>query len=112
MRAARSARRAARRARALRPLSRPLLRTRSAAAKTELLEAHHVFARKAAAHAAVLLKNEPPPPPAAAPPLLPLRSDESLAIIGSFAEAPRYQGAGTRLAALLPPPPSATATAP
>ena len=52
--------------------------------------------------AAVLLKNEPPPPPdppapprAAAPPLLPLARAESVAVIGSFAEAPRYQGAGS-----------------
>ena len=48
--------------------------------------AHHALARRAAGEGAVLLKNEAH---------LPLSADKSVALIGAFAEAPRYQGAGS-----------------
>ena len=51
------------------------------------LEAHHRLARRAAAAGTVLLKNDGA--------LLPLRGDERLAVIGAFAEEPRFQGAGS-----------------
>lgn len=48
---------------------------------------NHDFARKAAAQCMVLLKNEDD--------LLPLEKQKSLAIIGGFADCPRYQGGGS-----------------
>ena len=48
--------------------------------------AHHELARKIAAESAVLLKNEG---------LLPLSKDKKLAVVGTFAKEPRYQGAGS-----------------
>lgn len=50
-------------------------------------DAHHTLARRAAGECAVLLKNENH--------LLPLRPGRSVALIGAFAEVPRYQGAGS-----------------
>jgi len=50
-------------------------------------DAHHAVARKAAARCAVLLKNEDG--------LLPLKKEQKVALIGDFAETPRYQGAGS-----------------
>lgn len=48
---------------------------------------HHEFARRAAQSAIVLLKNEGG--------LLPLAQETRVAVIGDFAETPRYQGAGS-----------------
>ncbi len=50
------------------------------------VKAHHALARKIASQSAVLLKNEG---------VLPLQESEHIAIIGEFASAPRYQGAGS-----------------
>jgi len=51
------------------------------------VEAHHKAAQKAAEESIVLLKNEDA--------FLPLLNNEKVAIIGDFANAPRYQGAGS-----------------
>jgi beta-glucosidase len=50
-------------------------------------EEHHRLAREAAARCIVLLKNDDD--------LLPLRAGTRIAVIGEFAEAPRYQGGGS-----------------
>ncbi|SET44428.1 glycoside hydrolase family 3 C-terminal domain-containing protein [[Clostridium] polysaccharolyticum] len=49
-------------------------------------DADHALARKVAQECIVLLKNED---------VLPLKTEESVAIIGEFAKAPRYQGGGS-----------------
>jgi len=51
--------------------------------------AHHAFAMKAAEESIVLLKNENG--------LLPLKKGAKVAVIGDFADKPRYQGAGSSL---------------
>ncbi|MFV0465255.1 MAG: glycoside hydrolase family 3 C-terminal domain-containing protein [Lachnospiraceae bacterium] len=51
------------------------------------IEKHHAVARKAAAQSAVLLKNEEG--------ILPLEKGTKVAMIGDFAQKPRYQGAGS-----------------
>jgi len=51
------------------------------------VEAHHALAREAAGRAIVLLKNNGG--------LLPLAPSAQIAVIGAFAETPRYQGAGS-----------------
>ena len=50
-------------------------------------DAHHALARCAAAESVVLLKNEDD--------LLPLKPGQRVALIGDFAQTPRYQGAGS-----------------
>ncbi|KJC64225.1 beta-glucosidase [Agreia bicolorata] len=51
------------------------------------VDAHHALAREAAGRSIVLLKNDDD--------LLPLSRDEDIAVIGAFAEQPRYQGSGS-----------------
>ena len=53
------------------------------------VEAHHKVARRAAEESTVLLKNEEN--------ILPLKPGAKVAIIGDFAFAPRYQGAGSSM---------------
>lgn len=53
------------------------------------LTAHHAAARRAARESIVLLKNENS--------ILPLKKGASVAVIGDFADMPRYQGAGSSL---------------
>lgn len=53
------------------------------------VDAHHALAREVAGRALVLLKNEDG--------LLPLARDQRVAVIGAFAESPRFQGAGSSL---------------
>ena len=50
------------------------------------VEAHHAVARRCAEESIVLLDNDG---------ILPLAEGESVAVIGDFAKAPRYQGAGS-----------------
>lgn len=52
-------------------------------------EMHHQLARKAAADSMILLKN--------ADNILPLKQESTVAFIGDFAFAPRYQGAGSSM---------------
>jgi beta-glucosidase len=51
------------------------------------IDAHHAFARGAAAASIVLLKNQDN--------FLPLKKGTKVAVAGSFAEKPRYQGSGS-----------------
>lgn len=53
----------------------------------ELFTAHHELACRAAAEGIVLLKNEEG--------ILPLKREQKVAVIGRFAQEPRYQGAGS-----------------
>lgn len=56
------------------------------APKTFDVEAHHALARRCAEESIVLLENDG---------ILPLAEGTSVAVIGEFAKAPRYQGAGS-----------------
>jgi len=51
------------------------------------VDAHHALAREVAGRSIVLLKNDDA--------LLPLNTSQSVAVIGAFAEQPRFQGAGS-----------------
>jgi len=53
------------------------------------VEAHHDLAREAAARSIVLLRNEGD--------ILPLNPQQRIAVVGAFADQPRYQGAGSSL---------------
>ena len=63
-----------------------LLRASKLEYKTYDRDAHNALVRKAAAESAVLLENKG---------ILPLQKEQSFAVIGEFAKAPRYQGAGS-----------------
>ena len=58
----------------------------SKAPKSFDADAHHAIARKCAESAIVLLDNDG---------ILPLKAETKIALIGDFAETPRYQGAGS-----------------
>ena len=59
------------------------------------VDAHHALAREAAGRSIVLLKNDALRH--AQGPVLPLATDAKIAVIGEFAEKPRYQGAGSSM---------------
>lgn len=61
--------------------------TQTAKGKKFDVEAHHEMAQKAAEGSIVLLKNDEK--------LLPLEKGAKVAVIGDFAQKPRYQGAGS-----------------
>lgn len=63
--------------------------TEEAKGKTFDVHAHHELARRAAEESIVLLKNEGN--------ILPLKQGTRVAVIGDFAQVPRYQGAGSSL---------------
>lgn len=62
--------------------------TGGAGLSRELAEEHDALARRAAAAGAVLLTNDG---------LLPVDADVTVALVGPFADEPRYQGAGSSL---------------
>lgn len=68
------------------PLVLATQKTVSASPKTFDQAAHHALARKCAENAIVLLENDG---------ILPLSAAARVAVIGDFARAPRYQGAGS-----------------
>jgi beta-glucosidase len=56
---------------------------------SDIANEHHDISRRAAGESIVLLKN--------ADHILPLKPEASVAVVGDFAEKPRYQGAGSSL---------------
>ena len=72
----------------LRPMLAKVMELNASAQETIPVdyESHHAFARSAAAKSAVLLRNDG---------TLPLRANEKICVIGSFAQHPRYQGTGS-----------------
>ncbi|MBF6320685.1 glycoside hydrolase family 3 C-terminal domain-containing protein [Nocardia cyriacigeorgica] len=68
-------------------LAAKVLAGRAAAPAAPDPDAHHRLAREVAARCVVLLRNHGA--------LLPLRAGQSLAVIGEFAQTPRYQGGGS-----------------
>src|SRR5699024_10575589 len=68
-------------------LLRLIERSPSGPAGTPGLDRHHDLVREAAARSIVLLRNHQG--------LLPLTPQDSVAVIGAFADQPRYQGAGS-----------------
>lgn len=64
------------------------LRARAGKAEAVDFDAHHALARRAAAAGTVLLANDG---------MLPLKPTGTIAVIGAFADEPRYQGAGSSL---------------
>ena len=72
----------------LRELLPVILSVTQTAAKAFSSEAHHALARRCAAEAIVLLDNDG---------ILPLAAGTKAAVIGDFAQNPRYQGAGSSL---------------
>ncbi|MBF6323953.1 glycoside hydrolase family 3 C-terminal domain-containing protein [Nocardia cyriacigeorgica] len=68
-------------------LAAKVLAGRAAAPAAPDPDAHHRLAREVAARCVVLLRNDGQ--------LLPLRAGQSLAVIGEFAQTPRYQGGGS-----------------
>ena len=73
----------------LRELLPVILSTHEAAKAADFsADAHHALAKKCAADAIVLLENDG---------LLPLNPQQKIAVIGDFAQNPRYQGAGSSL---------------
>lgn len=64
-------------------------RTTTRLLSEEMIEKHHLVAKKASDESIVLLKNENN--------VLPLKKEEKVAVIGDFAKTPRYQGAGSSI---------------
>src|SRR5699024_11376017 len=62
-------------------------RSPSGPTRTPDLDRHHDLAREAAARSIVLLRNQQA--------LLPLTPQDSVAVIGAFADQPRYPGAAS-----------------
>ncbi len=75
-----------------------LTKDRPAAGMGFDVKAHHALAGKIAEQSIVLLKNEGE--------ILPLKRGAKVAVIGDFAETPRYQGAGSSLVNTSMPPES------
>ena len=76
------------RLRELLPLILATQKTVAAAPKTFDQAAHHALAKQCAQNALVLLENDG---------ILPLLGKQKVALIGDFARAPRYQGAGSSI---------------
>ncbi|PXW28849.1 UNVERIFIED_CONTAM: beta-glucosidase [Williamsia faeni] len=72
---------------AIAELGAKVLRGRDAPITNPDLSAHHVLAREVAGRCVVLLKNDRE--------LLPLAGGQNIAVVGDFAETPRYQGGGS-----------------